>query len=173
MRLSMRSALLIAGVTLLAPASAHATKTFSPTSLTFGATAVGTESAPQTVTYSSDALEIARTTQPFIARAGGDPCPPSGFCDFRFTTTCPVSPMNFAPGAQSCTFTVFFTPYDAVTPGTRSGALHATNGPPTVQLTGTSTVTPPTGGTKKCKKKKGRSSDASAARKKCKKKKRK
>jgi hypothetical protein len=166
MKRSTSLGLLIAMAALLAPASAQATKTFSPTTLTFPATAAGKESAGQTVTFNIDAAEPAfsRAISPFISNPGGQACPADGFCAFRFTTTCPVYPaLPPSFGAFSCSFTVFFKPDS---PGKVPAELHANVGAPFVTLSGTATS-----GKKKCKKKKGGNRRAATVAKKCKKKK--
>ena len=170
MRRSLKFALVIIGVTLLAPAGAQATKTVAPTSLTFPVTEVDRESAGQTVTFSIQASDMSgRTTQPYIAQgaSGSQSCPPQGFCDFRFTTTCPIFPATFAAGDQSCTFTVYFTPYDFFGTKLRQNVLVTGFSGPNVPLQGTQTLNAGGKKKKKCKKKK----HSAAAAKKCKKKK--
>ena len=167
MQRTVKLALLIIGVTLFVPASAAATRTFSPTSLTFQ-TPLGKESAGQTVTYSIDATEFTRSVSPSIQTAGGA-CtpPPDGGCVFRFTTTCPIFPAMLPPGNQSCTFTVF---HKQDIPGKAEATLHSHVGMPFVTLTGSVTG----GKKKKCKKKGGGGGtrrSATVAKKKCKKKK--
>ena len=169
----LKLAALTLGLVLLAPASAQATRSFSPSSLIFPGTVIDAESAPQTLTYSIDAAESYRTTAPYIARGpggSGGSCPPQGFCDFRFTTTCPIFPATFGPGAQSCTFTVYFTPYES---GLREGALEPGSFGVNAPLSGNGTNAPigSGGGKKKKKCKKKGKKRAAVAKKKCGKKK--
>jgi hypothetical protein len=169
MRRTMKLALLMTAAALLVPASAAATRTFNPTSLSFQSP-LGKESPGQTATYSVDAAEPAfnRTVNPFISTPSGGACtpPPNGGCVFRFTTTCPVFPAALPAGDQSCSFTVY---YNQDTPGTAEAELHANVSGPAVTLLGKVIA----GKKKKCKKKSGGTRrSAAVAKKKCKKKKR-
>ena len=100
----------------------------TPTSLTFNSQAVGTTSAPQTVTVTNESLKSTLSISA-ISFTGTD----SG--DFAQTNTCSNTVVR--PG-KSCTISVTFTP--AAT-GTRTASLSITdNGggsPQTVPITGT------------------------------------
>jgi hypothetical protein len=98
----------------------------SPTSLSFGNQAVGTSSAPMTVTLTNEATTQYVHLGPVVI--SGD------FKDFSETTTCGSS---ILPGT-SCTVTVTFTPTET---GARTGTLgiNGTGGPQNVPLTGTGT----------------------------------
>jgi hypothetical protein len=116
---------------IAAPAEAAAAVTFTPTSLTFASQAVGTTSAPQTITAtnSGDASlffnNVAANTLDFTIV--DDNC---------IGTTLPVG--------ASCTISVTFSP---TTTGTRTANVvytdNAPNSPQTVPLTGTGSGTPP------------------------------
>jgi hypothetical protein len=117
---------------MAAPASAAAAVTFTPSSLTFGAQAVGTTSPPQSVmvTNTGDAnLFISGVS---ITQAG---------LDFNTDEAC--AGLTLIPGA-SCTMSVVFNPSAT---GTRTGTLNvadnAAGSPQTVPLSGTGTGTNP------------------------------
>ena len=86
--------------------------TFSPSTLNFGTTPVGSTSAPQTFTITSSG------TGPLTLGGGVT----TG--DYTYTTnTCVFAPATLAAGT-SCTVTVAFTPFQ---PGARSGSGFVTN----------------------------------------------
>jgi hypothetical protein len=124
---------LTAAGAIAAPAYAQAPAvTFTPTSLTFGSQAVGTTSAPQsvTVTNSGDANLFINGVS--ISQAG---------LDFNTDEAC--AGLTLTPGA-SCTMSVVFNPSAT---GTRTATLNVTDNaagsPQTVPLTGTGTGTNP------------------------------
>jgi cytochrome c len=168
------------------PATAGAAYT-APTSVDFGSLPVGTTSAPQTVTLTSDCSNLFVVPPP-ICLSGSTTdlvnVSPGTTGDFAVTTTCPAGLAPLFDGtSQSCPLDVTFTPTAG---GTRTGTLNTgTTGiggltpGPTVSLTGTGLATPTSAGgagttptAKKCKKKKKSRSAASAKKRKCKKKKR-
>lgn len=151
--------------------SASAAKTATPSSMSFPATQIDQESATQIVTVSIASTDLGgRFTAPYTTTAGGQPCSPGGFCNFKIVSNgCPVSPATFPAGNQTCTIAVAFTPYD--TPGLETGGLEVGAGFPAVALSGTSLNPPrPTVKGKKCKKK-GKGKRSASAAKKCGKKK--
>jgi hypothetical protein len=103
-------------------AGTSATLAASPTSLTFGSTAIGANSASQSVTLSNSGTAAASVSS--IAASG----------DFTVANTCGAT---IAAGAN-CTVAVTFHPTAS---GTRTGSLvvtsTATNSPTTVALSGT------------------------------------
>jgi Abnormal spindle-like microcephaly-assoc'd, ASPM-SPD-2-Hydin/Putative Ig domain len=129
-------AFFLAGIGLLAgPANAAAPAvTFAPTSLTFGAQAIGTTSAPQSVTVSNTG-----TAPLFINSAATRGANPLDFT--QVDDQC--SGVTLVAGA-SCTVSINFSPTAS---GTRSGTFivtdNAAGSPQTVPLTGTGIGTNP------------------------------
>lgn len=118
---------------LTAPADAQAPAvTFTPTSLTFGSQAVGTTSAPQSVTVTNSGTANLFINGVSITQAG---------LDFNTDEAC--AGLTLAPGT-SCSMSVVFNP--SLT-GTRTATLNVTDNaagsPQTVPLTGTGTGTNP------------------------------
>jgi hypothetical protein len=116
-----------------APAYAQAPAvTFTPTSLTFGSQAVGTTSAPQSVTLTNSGTANLFINGVSLSQAG---------LDFNTDEAC--AGLTLTPGA-SCTMSVVFNPSAT---GTRTGTLNVTDNaagsPQTVPLTGTGTGTNP------------------------------
>jgi hypothetical protein len=171
----MRSAALFAlsaALMVLAPATAMANTTLSPTSLTFSQQ-VGASSAPQTATLTQDCnggldgflcgLFGSATFNPSITVTPAQ---------FAQTNNCPMTLSATFAAAASCAINVTFSP-SAV--GAVSGTLSTGMSGPTASLSGTGTPAPPLtpatpAGGKKCKKAKKHSA-ASAKKKKCGKKK--
>ena len=106
--------------------------TLSPTSLVFGAQAVGTTSASQSVTLTNSGTGPVTITSITVAGTNA--------ADFGRTTTCPLSPTTLAAGA-SCTIGATFAPAAA---GARAASIqvadNATGSPHTVALSGTGTA---------------------------------
>src|SRR5437763_11999848 len=108
--------------------------TFTPTSLTFGAQAIGTTSAPQSIT-------VANTGDAplFINSAATRGANPLDFTEVNDG----CSGLTLAPGT-SCSVSITFSP---TATGTRSGTFiltdNAPNSPQTVPITGTGTGTNP------------------------------
>jgi hypothetical protein len=104
--------------------------TTSPGSLAYGNQAVGTTSAPQTVTLTNNQSKSITISSIM-----------SGLTDYGYSTTCPLSPKKLA-AYGSCTATISFTPAAL---GTRNATLSfnddAVNTPQTVSMTGTGTST--------------------------------
>src|SRR5437764_249927 len=127
-------ALLTLGALATTAEAAAPAVTFTPTSLTFGAQAIGTTSAPQsiTVTNTGDAPLFINSA----ATRGADPL------DFTEVND-GCSGLTLAPGT-SCSVSITFSPTAS---GTRSGSLivtdNAVNSPQTAALTGTGTGTNP------------------------------
>jgi hypothetical protein len=124
---------LTAAGALAAPAYAQAPAvTFTPTSLTFGSQAVGTTSAPQSVTVTNSGTANLFINGVSLSQAG---------LDFNTDEAC--AGLTLTPGA-SCTMSVVFNPSAT---GTRTGTLNVTDNaagsPQTVPLTGTGTGTNP------------------------------
>jgi hypothetical protein len=114
------------------PAAAAAAVTFTPASLTFGAQAIGTTSAAQSVT-------VANTGDaPLFINSAAVP----GTLDFTVVSG-GCSGLTLAP-ATSCTMSITFSP---TLTGTRTAALTVTDNAPgspqTAPLTGTGTGTNP------------------------------
>src|SRR5437879_547854 len=103
----------------------------APTSLTFPAQAVGSTSAPQTVTLTNTGTALLQINSRTIVGANAS--------DFAFApgTTCPIGAGNVAVGA-SCTTSVTFTP---TATGTRSAAVNISD-----NVTGSPQVVPLMGG---------------------------
>jgi Abnormal spindle-like microcephaly-assoc'd, ASPM-SPD-2-Hydin len=106
--------------------------TLSPTSLVFGAQAVGTTSASQSVTLTNSGT--APLTITGITVAG------TNAADFARTTTCPLGPSTLAAGAN-CSIGATFAPTAA---GARAASIqvadNATGSPQSVALSGTGTA---------------------------------
>ncbi|TMC03630.1 MAG: choice-of-anchor D domain-containing protein, partial [Chloroflexi bacterium] len=106
--------------------------TLSPTSLVFGAQAVGTTSASQSVTLTNSGTGPVTITSITVAGTNA--------ADFGRTTTCPLSPTTLAAGA-SRTIGATFAPAAA---GARAASIqvadNATGSPHTVALSGTGTA---------------------------------
>jgi hypothetical protein len=106
--------------------------TLSPTSLTFGGQNVGSSTAPQSITVTSNGSAPLAISS--ISITGANPG------DFSETNTCPTNPSTLAVNAN-CTISVTFTP--AAT-GPRSAAVsisdNATGSPQTVPISGTGTA---------------------------------
>jgi hypothetical protein len=171
-------AIVVGALLALTPASASANAAASPTSLAFGSTSIGTNSAAQTTTVTVTCSFL--LPPPFGCITPGHFKPSPGFgganpADFHATNDCGAGVTS--PG--SCTFTVTFTPTGA---GARTATMSLgaedsglISVPITkIALSGTGVGPPPalsppaTGTRKKCKKHKKRS--AAEAKKKCKKK---
>ena len=130
---ALAAALVAVGV-LAAPAYAAAPAvTFTPASLTFGSQAVGTTSAPQSVTLTNSGTANLFINGVSISQTGLDFNEVSDGC----------SGLTLAPGT-SCSMSVVFNPSAT---GTRTATLNftdnAANSPQTVPLTGTGTGTNP------------------------------
>jgi len=97
----------------------------TPATIVFGNQALGSTSAPSTVTVKNN--QTTALTISSIATSLGD---------FQHTTTCPLTPGTLAPGG-SCTIAVMFDPSVL---GTRAATLSVTdsanNSPQTVSLSG-------------------------------------
>jgi hypothetical protein len=125
-------ALVVAGA-LAAPAQAQAALTITPASLTFGSQAVGTTSAPQTLTATNTGTATMLFNNVSIS---GDPA------DFGLGTDNCIG-INL-PAGDSCTVQVVFSPAST---GTHTADVvftdTAAGSPQTVPLTGTGTGTNP------------------------------
>jgi hypothetical protein len=124
---------LTAAGAIAAPAYAQAPAvTITPTSLTFGSQAVGTTSAPQSVTVTNTGDANLFINGVSISQTG---------LDFNTDEAC--AGLQLTPGT-SCTMSVVFNPSAT---GTRTGTLNITDNaagsPQTVPLTGTGTGTNP------------------------------
>jgi hypothetical protein len=118
---------------LAVPAAAAAPAvTFTPTSLTFGSQAVGTTSAPQSVTLTNSGTANLFINGVSISQTG---------LDYNTDEAC--AGLTLAPGAN-CTMSVVFNPSAT---GTRTATLNVTDNaagsPQAVPLTGTGTGTNP------------------------------
>ena len=104
--------------------------TLTPTSLDLGSTAIGSTSAPQSVTLQNSGTSP--LTIAGILASGG----------FASTSDCPAAPATLASGA-SCMIAVTFTP---IAEGLRSGTVTVTDDAPgsphVVTLSGTGTLPP-------------------------------
>lgn len=80
---------------------------FSPTSLTFASVAVGSTSAPQSVTLTNTLANAITLTSVKVG------------LHFAQTNNCPISPSTLAAGG-TCTFSVTYSP---IAPGTTSGGV--------------------------------------------------
>lgn len=102
--------------------------TVNPSTLVFGSQAVGSVSAPQTVTITNTGTEVLNITNFSTGTSG----------DFSWTSPSCQSVSNTLQISQSCTVNVTFSPTAS---GTRTGLLsisdNATGSPQTVALTGT------------------------------------
>jgi hypothetical protein len=113
------------------PIVAVASVTFSPTSLTFGSTAFGSSSSPQTVVMTNGGTSTLNISSISITGANT--------ADFGKTTTCGST----LAASASCNIVVTFSP---TANGTRSASVsvadNATGSPQTAALTGTGTGAP-------------------------------
>ena len=130
--LPVAAAALVAVGAMAAPAAAAAAVTFTPPSLTFGSQAIGTTSAPQTIT-------VANTGDaPMFINSAAVP----NTLDFTVVSD-GCSGLTLAPGT-SCDMSITFSPTAS---GTRTAALTVTDNAPgspqTAPLTGTGTGTNP------------------------------